>query len=178
MNMRKVVALSMVAGLLVGGVFGCKNGGGGLLGGDRFTEEQASALILFVYGTLNQYAIYGPGEYGSGAVEVEDDYSADLINALYTNDVTVVFDQYSSGENTINGTGLVGAFMDSYWGKYGASYSGTFNGQYDGISYTLKMNYLSEVGTAGITSEGSFTVNGKKYEISADQDMIYSYFGL
>lgn len=144
---------------------------------DQLEESEAMAIIMFVYSELNSYAISGPGEYGS--VHVEDDYHADPMNAIYTNDVTVEFDQFTSAENTIDGTGLVAAYMDSYNGRYGAAYSGTFTGQFEGAVYRIVIDYESwNAAESGIGSEGSFTVNRQRYEIGADSNMVYDYFGL
>lgn len=169
--MKRTFLSTVLIALLVAGLAGCP----GIASLDDLTESEATAIIMFVYSQLNTYAVRGPGEHGS--VSVVDDYHADLMNAMYTNDVTVEFDQYASGENTIDGTGLVEAYMDSYNGRYGAVYSGTFTGQYDGASYRLRIDYESwnEAGT-GIGSEGTFTVNRQRYEVAADSDMIYDYF--
>ena len=144
---------------------------------DDLTESEATAIIMFVYSQLNSYAISGPGDYGS--VTVEDDYHADVMNAKYTNNVTVQFDQHASGDNTVDGAGLVEAYMDSDNGRTGAAYSGTFTGVFNGLSYRLGMDYESwnDAGT-GIGSEGTFTVNRRRYEVTADGDMIYDYFGM
>jgi hypothetical protein len=140
------------------------------------TDAEASALIYFVYNELNHYAMRVPGNYGS--VTVKDDYNHDLYNALYTNDVTVEFDGYADGTNTIDGTGVVGAYMDSADGAYGADYTGTFSGTYDGEAYTLVMDYSAWNDTSGIGSEGTFMVNGTMYMIDTDSDMIFDYFGM
>ena len=152
----------------------CTGAGIGILGiGPQFADEDAYALILHIYSELNYYGMRYPGTYASGSVVVSEDRNNDYTNAYYATDVTIAFSEYSSGAATIDGTGLIEAYMDSAEGKYGATYSGTLTGTYNGENYKLKMNYTAEnAAGVGITSSGSFTLNRKEYEMSVD-DMLY-----
>ena len=153
-------------------------------------DETAAEVILFVYEQLNWFAMRTPETEGSsksfadGTVQVtKSDSNDDIINAYYSDEVTVEFADYSFQDaefsGTISGTGTVTAFIDSYNGSEGASYSGSFSGSYQIHDYELTMDYeATNSAAAGIQSSGTFDVNGEQYKIEADSSMIYDYFGM
>ena len=159
-------------------------GGGGQIG--ELTDESARERILFVYSTLNYYAMKSPNPEGSSrsfagdAVTVtKNDSNNDFINAYYSDTVGVEFTSYSDSGDTINGSGTVVAFIDSYNGSEGAQYDGSFSGLYKGTAYTVDMDYqATNCAGLGIESSGTFLVNGNRLEVTADSDMIYDYSGI
>ena len=99
------------------------------------------------------------------------------MNAYYEDTVQVDFAGYSGNGGSITGSGNVVAFIDSYNSVEGATYSGSFTGSYDGGSFSMSMDYGVEnrAGMTGITSAGTFTFNGRRYEVQADSEMIYDF---
>lgn len=149
-------------------------------------EDDALAAFLFVFHDFNYYAMRTPAPEGTseffanGTVTVtKQDSTDDLLNAYYEDTVRVVFDDYTGNAGSICGTGELVAFIDSYNGSEGATYSGAFNGSYNGASFTMSVVYGVEnsAGT-GIRATGTYTLNGRTYELRADPEMIYDFSGI
>jgi len=138
---------------------------------DPFSDEDAHALFLAVYNKVNYYATSGPNTYEDGSVTVSETRDNDIFNGYYSTDVTVVFDGFVTGITTIDRTAFVEAYMDvgGVTTAYGTTYTGTLKGTYDSQTYELTMNFTAENAAGiGITSSGTFTVNGKNYDVSVD----------
>ena len=148
-------------------------------------EEDVLEAILFVYHAFNYYAVRTPEVEGASSffagntvTVTKQDSTDDLMNAYYEDTVGVDFDGYTENGHAIIGSGVVVAFIDSYNGAEGATYSGSFTGSYDGSSFTMTMDYgVQKSAGVGITSAGTFTFNGGRYEVQADSQMWYEFSG-
>ncbi|MCK5538918.1 MAG: hypothetical protein KAI79_18985 [Bacteroidales bacterium] len=144
-----------------------------------YSESEAIELNLRCYMIFNQYALKQSNTYENGAVEVNYEYSADIMNAQYQGKVDLLFDNYmptniSFGSYsmpisnfTLNGAGYVIGLMDSYNGQYVMTYDGNLSGEENDKTFQINFHY-EIIQAQSLSNVGYFEINGIRYDFSVD----------